>query len=223
MQATPSEKVGHEIETASVASQECDQAANSGAPRDAIVNPYQSPNASPPISSTIAVLKPARDYGAASRWRRLFAALADGLILTAAMVPFVIAHHSEIRSASMAGVLGGVERGTQPYSPSYLQWSVYWLVHAVQWILIANTGQSIGKMLFGTRIVRIEDDRVAGPLRAVVLRVWLRMAIYTIAPRTIGLAFMFIDLCWIFLLPSRCLHDIFSGTRVINVRASGGS
>lgn len=144
--------------------------------------------------------------------------MTDGFIMTAAQAPFFIANYEALKSESAADALSGIGARGQPYSPSYGYWVVYWLVNALQWSLIATTGQSLGKMLLGTRIVRFEDDGPAGLFRGVVLRVWLLIAILYVLPPVMRIGVYFIDVCWIFFLPSRCLHDFVSGTRVIAVR-----
>jgi uncharacterized RDD family membrane protein YckC len=188
------------------------------AAQEDVANPYQSPNNSAGVSSISKPGAATTENHAASRWLRLFAAMIDGWILTASRAPSLIIFAMEPRNYKAAYSWDEIVKAAQGISPSYAEWAIFWSVNVVQWTLIANTGQSIGKRLLGTRIVRTEDDCNAGLLRAVILRHWLPLAIIYVAPPAIGLAFYYIDVCWIFLLPSRCLHDIFSGTRVIKIQ-----
>jgi uncharacterized RDD family membrane protein YckC len=80
----------------------------------------------------------------------------------------------------------------------------------IQWYLIVTSGQSIGKKLVGTRIVRIDGE----PLTfgsVIVLRSWLPALLSSL--HVLGLGFFIVDACFIFADDRRCLHDTCAGTK----------
>ena len=79
-----------------------------------------------------------------------------------------------------------------------------------QWILLAISGQTLGKKLLMIRIVS-ESGKLPGFLQAVVMRNWLRFA-FSLIP-----FFAFIDVLFIFSDSRRCLHDYMAGTKVISL------
>lgn len=181
-------------------------------------NPYQSPTSFLNVSAATAVRSVAMSDGAASRWSRLWAAMTDGLILTAAVVLFHIAHLALLKTTLPETGLRGDVADDSWFSPSQAELAAYFAVSLLQGALIAIRGQSVGKMLFGIRIVRCGDDGKAGFFCAVLLRHWLPLAIRLLSPPPVAAAFYLIDVCWIFFPQARCLHDLFSGARVITVR-----
>ena len=90
--------------------------------------------------------------------------------------------------------------------------AVCWL--AYQFHLLATTGQTVGKRLLDLCVVRCEDEGNAGFFRAVVLRSFVP-AFLALLPG-VGLAFLAIDVLFIFGRERRCLHDWIAGTKVIN-------
>jgi uncharacterized RDD family membrane protein YckC len=82
----------------------------------------------------------------------------------------------------------------------------------VQFYLIAKTGQSLGKKICKTRIVRL-DGSPPGFVYGVVIRAWAIWAASAIPGigSFIGLA----DAVLVFRADRRCLHDHLAGTRVI--------
>lgn len=82
----------------------------------------------------------------------------------------------------------------------------------IQWTLMATSGQTIGKKVMGIQIIRISNGKVGGFLRNVVIRSWLNIALCMIP------GYFFIDSLCIFRRDRRCLHDLFSGTAVVNVQ-----
>lgn len=102
---------------------------------------------------------------------------------------------------------------------------------ALNWYLVATRGQSLGKMLVGSRIERT-DGSPAGFLRGVVLRQWVMLApsylgvlgLYagaSVTPITVfsSLLGSIITLSYLLILGSsrRCGHDYIAGTRVVRV------
>ena len=81
---------------------------------------------------------------------------------------------------------------------------------ALQAHLLASRGQTIGKWLFGIKIVRVEDGTLAGFARTVLLREALGRVLLSNIP-----LYYLVDGGFIFRKDSRCLHDWIGGTRVV--------
>jgi hypothetical protein len=99
----------------------------------------------------------------------------------------------------------------------------FWLV---QWTLIVVRGQTLGKMLVGTRIVRSGAARRgarAGFIHGVVLRDWWRWE-PSLPPSFSVLSLVTflraLDAVFILGRHRRCLHDWAGGTEVVQVRAA---
>jgi len=148
----------------------------------------------------------------ASRWQRLGGALFDGLLYFVATIPCYF------------GLPDGFASLKRPHSNPFVLFTstgTWGLVGGVlvaaltiaHWTLLAKRGQTIGKIVAGTRVVRSDDAR-AGFLHAVVLRVWP----VEIASRVPVLQFTtFVDVLFIFGASRRCLHDRIAGTKVVKV------
>ena len=81
---------------------------------------------------------------------------------------------------------------------------------AIQAFLVASRAQSVGKMLAKTKIVDMEG-RDAGFVRGVLLREWVWFFINLVP--LVGL----IDALFVFRDDHRTLHDLMSGTQVVDV------
>lgn len=86
---------------------------------------------------------------------------------------------------------------------------------AIQFSMVAQRGQTIGKRIMGVRIVRAPDESNAGFGRAVVLRSLLP-ALVSAVPY-VGFFFSMTDIFFIFRDDRRCVHDLIAGTKVIQV------
>ncbi len=91
---------------------------------------------------------------------------------------------------------------------------LYLMLSMVQWYLIANRGQSLGKMVAKTRS-ELLDGGAVGFLHGVALRAWIPLAIGFVPP--FGGIFGLIDPLFIFGKRRRCLHDLIAGTKVVYV------
>ena len=106
---------------------------------------------------------------------------------------------------------------------------------AVQWKLIARSGQSLGKKAVGTLIVTM-DGRTAGFERGVLLRSvpLLALSLMTAALASFDVnetylttvnygvfALSLLDPLFIFRSDVRCLHDHIAGTSVVRVETVG--
>jgi uncharacterized RDD family membrane protein YckC len=82
------------------------------------------------------------------------------------------------------------------------------------WVLISNSGQSVGKKMVGTRIVKVDTGALPGFLYGVVMRIWVMGLIGAF----IGACALVIDGALIFSQERRCLHDYLASTKVIVAR-----
>ena len=152
----------------------------------------------------------------ASRWQRLGGSLFDGLLALIASIPLFF-------GMPFDQVLRVNSQSANPFAVYMM--SGWWGMVAgallvaltiVQWTLLATRGQTIGKIVAGTRVVGIDDARV-GFLRAVALRVWPGEIISRAHVPLLPLL-LFIDVLVIFGASRRCVHDRIAGTKVIRVQ-----
>src|SRR5262249_48918765 len=129
-------------------------------------NPYAPPTAG---LDTDAGPAPVYLENLASRWQRLGGSLFDGLVGFVAIVPSFF-------GVSWSEFVAHSQNSHNPFI-LFTDTGTWGLVAAVlfgaltitQWTLLTKRGQSIGKIVAGTRVVRV-DDSPAGFLHAVVLR-----------------------------------------------------
>jgi uncharacterized RDD family membrane protein YckC len=141
----------------------------------------------------------------ADRIKRLVATLLDGLILGA--------------TAGLAFGMGfftgaGFDWGVGLLSGLGLMGLVWLALFVCQCYLLAQRGQTIGKIVMGLRIVRFEDGTNPGFVKAVLLRTFL-WALITAIP-VVGPLIGLVGILFIFRDDQRCLHDHLAGTRVVN-------
>jgi uncharacterized RDD family membrane protein YckC len=157
-------------------------------------NPYQAPAA-------YGYTAPQYRDRLASRGKRFVGALVDSLFLMLGAAPgfvLVIATadgNEELSMLAVAAMLGGML-----------------IVGIVNWVMITNSGQSIGKRLLGMQIIKIDTGELPGFVHGVLLRSWVP-ALINQACNLFGL----IDALWIFGEERRCLHDLIAQTVVIEV------
>ena len=164
-------------------------------------NPYEAPQAQ--------LNAPATDSGDefASRWKRLWGALLDTLIVSLVNVPLMIA----------SGYMGKAMEQTV----SVLEIALFGVAAYVIFMLINGyslhaRGQTLGKMIVGTQIASAETrDRL--PLTRVALMRYLPMHVVSIIP-LYALILWLIDTLFIFRRDKRCVHDLIAGTVVIDYR-----
>lgn len=162
-------------------------------------NPFESPTAESQEA-------PSGPLPLASRNARAVGVSIDGLTYVVAILPMlgILALEGE----DMMFLFGGLS------GLAVLALVVY------QTYLIATTGQSIGKRVVGTRIVRA-NGMPAGFVHGVLIRSWA-MGIITSIPMIGGFIGLF-DVLLIFSEDRRCLHDRLADTIVIDTQASGAS
>lgn len=164
-------------------------------------NPYQMPGANPPPSAT--------DDGLllASRWKRFFGALIDGLISMAIIGPMLYfsgawANMMETGALDLVGTLTWFIIG-----------EVVFL--AVQGYLLFNRQQTIGKWLLNMKIIGMEKDDVPASklygMRYLLMHVLSQIPVLNLV--------MIVDPLLIFRKNKRCLHDQLAGTQVIETSA----
>jgi len=140
--------------------------------------------------------------GLAGRWRRLFAGVLDWLIINVVSAPFTFPNWEYVWDRGR----GAWER--YPVEHTFLAGLVaflyFWLLHAF-W-----NGQTLGKRLFGMRVVQERGARITVSQAAV------RQAVAA------GLEWlccvgMLVDLAWILFDPRKqALHDKVARTVVVN-------
>jgi len=135
---------------------------------------------------------------------RFLARLVDGLLSLAFIIPWLIflsamdwVSLAEFKRSSFAAL---------KLIPAELPLAIY------QWILITNTGQTIGKKWMRIRIVRVDGSPV-GFGDGVVLRDWIMRGIGFIPG--LGGCIALVGYLMIFGQERRCLHDRIAGTKVV--------
>jgi uncharacterized RDD family membrane protein YckC len=129
----------------------------------------------------------------------------------------------------VAGVLSNGYTASSGDKLSRLQFAtLITAVQVAQWIWIASRGQTLGKMLFRTRIVRL-DGTLPGFVRGVVVRTWPLVGLYFMQIVSTDAAVaspgwkllrmacsltVLADQLFAFRDDHRCLHDHLAGTYV---------
>ncbi len=153
-----------------------------------------------------------------SRWLRLPAAMVDGFLKVLCYLPITI----PLVRIAMAEALRGEQHTfaeisqltTQIVDENLMQALPFFAVLVLgQFYLLAWRGQSVGKLLFGLRIVRFPDHTPAGFVRTCLLRGTIPFLLEQIP--VLGLIVWVVDSCFIFRPDQRCLHDLIAGTKVV--------
>jgi uncharacterized RDD family membrane protein YckC len=150
----------------------------------------------------------------ASLGARLGARILDTLIEAAAMLPGII--YLFVAMAALDQNAPGPRREADVIramvGPIVLMGIGGLAIYIVQWVMIAQSGQSIGKRIVGTRIVRL-DGRLPGFGYGVAMRNWVPGIISNIP--YVGFLFVIANVLFIFGAERRCIHDHIAGTRVV--------
>ena len=163
-------------------------------------NPY----AAPPMSGMLHAGAVASPRPLASLGARLGGVIIDGLMGAIWVVPGVIVLMPSVMENRDPPALAGI-----------LLWAgsmIAFLIGIVNWYLIATSGQTIGKKICGTRIIRMDGSQVDF-VRGVIMRAWLP-ALLSMIP-CLGAIFGIVDICFIFREDRRCLHDLIADTQVV--------
>lgn len=141
----------------------------------------------------------------ASRTARLGGAIVDGLISIAITIPlFLLTGAWQSAMNQSLSVLETIQLGA-------LGMFFFLVVHGY---LLAKRGQTVGKLVAGTRIVSVEADEILPFSKLVGLRYLPFMVISQIP--LIGPVANLINILFIFRRDRRCIHDHLAGTRVIS-------
>lgn len=167
------------------------------------INPYAPPQAEI-LSATDSSQAPL-----ASPWKRLGAAIVDGLIIGAVSVPvmWLTGYFSRAKQMAMEG---------RSWTPEVLLWAVFGLglMIAINWNHLAR-GQTIGKGLLQLRIVRKNGS--PAERNHIILKRLLPVQIASQVP-IIGSLAVLVDALCIFRGQRNTLHDDIADTKVIEVR-----
>ncbi len=159
-------------------------------------NPYAPPAET--SATDLVPLRAAHGDEPARPVQRLGGLLVDGLVLVVASVPALVCigllldKSDAVKWAILSSFL--LAAGT------------------LQWVLVANDGQSIGKRAARIKIVLLDGSQ-PGFLRGVVLRSWCGY-LPALIPFA-GQAYLVIDALLVFRPEGRTLRDVIAGTRVV--------
>lgn len=177
-------------------------------------NSYQNPFANDPFNPYAA--PEVRGYATdnsqqrpdlASRSQRFTGALIDGLLmlpLVAGMVYFM--------SISAGGPAGASAESSFLISLISIPVSIAWFL-ILHGYLLANRGQTIGKMAVGTQIVDAQTGQLV-PLLPLFFKRNISIQLLSMIP-IVGSFVALADALLIFRESRKCLHDEIAGTRVI--------
>jgi uncharacterized RDD family membrane protein YckC len=143
-------------------------------------------------------------YSLASLWARLFAQIIDGVLFAMTLIAGIVTVLFLIKQGYIEK--NGTDWKTLTILP--VAFSLPTLLILTQWTLLANHGQTIGKKLLMIRVVTM-NGKLPGFIRGVFLRNWMRVALSFIP------FFALIDLLFGLGASRRCIHDLISGTRVV--------
>jgi uncharacterized RDD family membrane protein YckC len=187
----------------------------------------ESPGDAPPLMPGQGVPSPTADAELAGRWARLGAQLLDGVVFAvlvgpgiAMMLPWLVnqanadssqtlSFHSPLTISSLTGQY---PFSTMPVPAATVLVTGWLVLMVIQIILLSTRGQSIGKIVAGIRIVRL-DGQAAGFVHAWLLRNFVIRIIGAIP--VAGPLFSLTDILFIFSDSRRCLHDRIAGTHVV--------
>jgi uncharacterized RDD family membrane protein YckC len=158
-------------------------------------NPYAAPRASLDVGPVDAFDLERRK---ASRGRRLGGAMIDGAVFLVAVVPAVVLAGSKSTRMATGLIVLLLVVG----------------ILAANLVLLYQSGQTIGKKLLGTQIVRTDGSR-ASLGRIILLRI-LPIRFLGAIPY-LGALVVLIDSLMIFGKDVRCLHDQIADTIVIDI------
>ncbi len=144
----------------------------------------------------------------ASRWARLAGSLVDGIVSMIILGP--VMYFTGFWERAMSGEV------------PILDTIIYGLLGLVVYLvlngyLLSKHGQTIGKLVLGTKIISVETNEILPLWKVFVVR-YLPLAILTNLP-LIGPLIVMIDSLFIFRKDKRCVHDLIAGTKVIKASA----
>ncbi len=173
-------------------------------------NPYQSPTVG---TATYGRMGEYGDARLASLGARLGGSILDGLVGLAAVLPGLIYMGIAMSMNDKGGPRPrGDDEVLSMIGPLVLVGIGVLAITIVNWVMISQSGQSIGKKIVGTRIVRL-DGTLPGFGFGVAMRNWVPGFISNIP--YLGFVFAIANILFIFGNERRCIHDYIAGTRVV--------
>jgi uncharacterized RDD family membrane protein YckC len=164
----------------------------------------QDENYRPPEADVVRPAAPGQ-VELASRWRRLFGAILDGVILYMMILPFMFS------TGYLERAMDNNMNATEPYLWSTIGFLIYCVVNSYT---LHKRGQTLGKMMVATQIVSFQQHALL-PLWKILLLRWLPISIISGIP-VIGAVAGLINVLFIFTEGNRCVHDHLAGTIVID-------
>jgi uncharacterized RDD family membrane protein YckC len=156
----------------------------------------------------------------ATRWQRLGGALVDTVLSLLAMSPvYVGLSWSAYTKTAMQSKSNPLLLFTMAGKWGVVAGVLLLAVSIVNWTLLARRGQTIGKIVAGTRVVMLDGSR-APFTKVVVLRMWVFLVLSYVpgVNRLAGIVAL-IDALYIYRADRRCLHDQLAGTKVVRAAA----
>lgn len=141
----------------------------------------------------------------AGRGARLGGAIIDGIISWVVLFPIV--YYSGFWQSAMFGQISW----TFQFGMGLIGIVVFVVLNGY---LLAKRGQTIGKLLVGTRIVSVDGGQILPFLKVFGLR-YLPISIVAQIP-LIGNLLAIVNVLFIFRDDRRCIHDLIAGTKVVN-------
>ncbi|EJU9972943.1 RDD family protein [Vibrio alginolyticus] len=142
----------------------------------------------------------------ASRWSRLFASILDGLILSVILLPLIY-------------FMGGFDGMLQnpPVEQSFIQELLFGIIGfglycAINWKLLAQSGQTIGKKALNIKVVTIDGDKAS--VYNLVFKRYVFSIFVGYIP-VIGGILSIVNILFIFGSQKRALHDHIASTKVV--------
>ena len=162
-------------------------------------NPYAPPQ-------TVLMPEDATNELLASLWQRFAAVLIDGIVMFAVLMPIAMVFFGGLTEYTERAEGGGFlfELGA-----SLLGLIVYVAINGV-WL--ARNGQSIGKKIMGTKIVRTDGSKA--DFQRIILRRYIPYSMVAVIPY-IGYLLSIVNILPIFGESRRCIHDRIADTKVI--------
>ncbi|KGQ19980.1 RDD family domain-containing protein [Lysobacter dokdonensis DS-58] len=158
-------------------------------------NPYQAPGAH---------VAEAADEQLAGRGERLLAAIIDGIIMVAIVLPVMFA----------TGYFTRIQNGDTPAISVTIGYAIagFLIFLIVQGYPLAKSAQTWGKKVLGIRIALLDGTQPT--FGTIVLKRYLPVQVVGSVP-LIGPLLSIVDVLLIFRSDRRCAHDLIAGTQVL--------
>jgi uncharacterized RDD family membrane protein YckC len=184
----------------------------------------QQPNPfAPPTTDIEGAAAPvdAATLNLATRWQRLGGYLVDGVLYGIATGPaYAGISWSVFTKTAMQNKSNPLLLFTMAGRWGIVAGALLAALYVVNWTLLVRRGQTIGKIVAGTRVVLLDGSR-APFTKVVVLRTWVLHFItwVPVLNRLAGIVGL-IDALFVYRADRRCLHDQLAGTKVVRAAAT---